>query len=206
MPLPPPLSLDHLDRDGVRPRMLKLWRSELATLEASGSPWDAWPYGAYLTASGWERYLDSMPVALAEKDMAWLAAEMSDQTFWLTHHVYYRRGRAVRRSVPQPSALVALTYGEFNTAYVRAVATVAQNEGIETCIIYRAAPASVPRDSCTYMEDVSISISAILDGHRAYLQDVGQSEISVPAGPNCHHSIRITAWSAETVPAAESSE
>jgi hypothetical protein len=185
--------------------MLELWGAELAALEASTAPRDAWPYGAYLSASGWERYLDSMPVALAEQGMAWLAAEMSDQKFWLTHHIYHRRGRAVRAGVPQPSALVALTYGEFNTAYVRAVATLAQSEGIETCVIYRGAPASVPRDSCTYMEDVSISISAILDGHRAYLQDVGQSEISVPAGPNCHHSIRIPAWNADAVPAAESS-
>jgi hypothetical protein len=81
------------------------------------------------------------------------------------------------------------------TAYVRSVATLAQMEGIGTCVIYRAALAGVPRDSCTYMEDVTITCAAILEGHRAYDRaHQGRAEISIPAGPNCHHSVRIPTW------------
>jgi hypothetical protein len=193
--LPPQLSLDHLERDGVRPKMLEQWGEELASLEASSAPRHTWPFGAYLTPAGWDHYLDVMPIALTEHDMAWLAAEMSDQRYWLTHHTYVNsRGRHITARVPR-NALATLAYGEFNTTYVRAVATLARDAGVATCIIYRAAPAWAPRDSCSYMEGAAVSVSAVLDGHRAYMRAAGQSEISVPAGPNCHHSIQIAEWS-----------
>ena len=176
----------------MRQTMVDLWAQEQVHLEAD-LPRDKWPFGRHLTTEGWTAFLAAMPSALAGHDMVWLAERMNAHALWETYYLQHRRTGTVRARVGQPNALIMLTYGEFNTAYVRAVATTALQEGISTSVIYRAAPAGYPRDTCTYMEGAQIACTAILSGHRAY--HTGElAEISIPAGPNCHHSILVPTW------------
>jgi hypothetical protein len=189
----PALQLDHLDRPGVRDRMITNWTHEIDELERR-LPRAKWPFGSDLNASGWERFLVSMPTALAERDMTWLADQMNDPKLWHSTRLQIsKKGRpyAVRLNIPTLAAVLA--HGEFNIAYTRAVAELALDEGVPICEVYRAGHAVVPRWSCTCIEGPGVSCAAVLEGQRAYFS--GRfAEVTIPAGPNCHHSIRIDAW------------
>ena len=188
----PPLQLDHLDYPGVRERMVADWTLEVEDLERR-LPRERWPFGRGLTAAGWDHYLASMPVALREKDMAWLAATMNDRSLWMAYGNRMRKGHMEQYRVNIPDAAVKLAHGEYSIAYTRAVAGLAIEGGIPTCEVYRAGYAANPRWACTCLEGPGVSCTAVLEGHRSYFTGL-YSEVAIPAGPHCHHSIRIREW------------
>jgi len=189
----PALQLDHLEYSGVRERMLKEWTREVGDLERR-LPRANWPFGADLNSSGWPRFLESIPVALSERDMTWLAVQMNASKLWdPTRMQISKKGKPYPVRINIPALAITLSYGEFNIAYTRAVAGMALEQGIPTCEVYRAGATAVPRWACTCLEGPGVSCAAVLEGERAYF--TGRfAEISIPAGPNCHHSIRIREW------------
>jgi hypothetical protein len=191
--LHPPLRLDHLEREGVRTRMVADWAEEVEDLVKAQVPKAQWPYGRDLTATGWDQFLEAMPVALGEREMGWLAMTMNDRQLWNQTRMQMRRSEPYPLTINIPDATVKLCYTEFSTAYTRAVAGLALEEGIATCEVYRAGDATKPRRSCTHLEGPGISCGAILEGHRRYHDR--SAEIAIPAGAHCHHSIRIREWS-----------
>ena len=88
---------------------------------------------AEASAAGWDHYLASMPVALREKDMAWLAATMNDRSLWIAYGNRMRKGHMEQYRVNIPDAAVKLAHGEYSIAYTRAVAGLAIEGGIPTC-------------------------------------------------------------------------
>jgi hypothetical protein len=156
-------------------------------------PRDRWPFGRELTAAGWNLFLASMPVALREKDITWLANTMTDDRLWVPFANRSRNGRPYQTRVNIADAALKLALGEFNIAYTKAVASMALEAGIPTCEIYRAGYAAQPRASCMCLEGPGISCRAVLEGHRAYMSGP-PAEFSIPAGPHCHHAIRIQQW------------
>lgn len=189
--LHPALQLDHLDREGVRARMLTDWTDEIEDLERR-LPRARWPFGRDLTAAGWRRFLEAMPIALREMDMAWLAKTMNDRRLCNRERMQTRNGRTYPVIINVSDAAVKLAYTEFNTAYTMAVAGLALEQGIAACEVYRAGDAAKPRRSCMHLEGPGISCRAILEGHRRY--DDPSAEVVIPAGAHCHHSIRIREW------------
>lgn len=197
----PPLRLYHLERDGVRARMLADWAEEVEDLVKGRVPKAEWPYGRDLTAAGWDHFLEAMPVALGERDMGWLATTMNDRRLWNPTRMQMRKSGPYPLTINIPDATVRLCYTEYSTAYTMAVAGLALEQGIATCEVYRAGDAAKPRRSCTHLEGPGISCRAILDGHRRYHDP--SAEIVIPAGAHCHHSIRIRDWlTVENVPVA----
>jgi hypothetical protein len=188
----PALSLHHLNHPNLRDRMLFAWTAETTDF-ADRFPRDRWPFGHGLSGAGWSAFLEAMPVALRQDDMAWLANEMSDRRFWMPYTIRIRGGRPHHARVNIPDASVRLAHGEFNITYVSAVATLALEAGIPVCEVYRAGFAVRPRWSCTCLEGPGVSCRAVLDGHRSYMNNTS-AEVSIPAGPHCHHSIRVTQW------------
>lgn len=176
----------HLDDADVRDLMTALWLDEAADLEANWSR-DAC-YGKQLTVSGWAAFLALMPEALFEHDDEWLQSQLDVPEFWQPHLL--RRGKIVQYD--QADAIQKLAIGEFNTAYVRGLASALQARGEELCQVFRADQAYVPRSECSAWEGQEFPLSLVLAGHRVrYHPPPGERRaFSVPSGPNCHHSIR----------------
>lgn len=166
--------------------MRTLWLEEFADLETNWTV-DAC-YGKQLTPVGWDAFRDAMPQALEAHDDEWLRSQMGNHSYWEDYLL--RRGKPVDYN--KPDAVQKLTFGEFNIAYIRGLATVLQTRGQEMCVIYRADDAYVPRSECSAWEDQEILVSDVLAGHRVrYHPPPGDRRaFSVPSGPNCHHSIR----------------
>jgi hypothetical protein len=99
-----------------------------------------------------------------------------------------RRGA---RKVPFDAAR-QLAITEFGTFYVRGLARRLLDEGDTHCQVYRAAPAREPRGECGHLEEHVLPLELIYSGHRAhYWPPPGNANVlSIPVGPNCHHSIR----------------
>jgi hypothetical protein len=191
----PALQLEHLEREGVRARMVADWTREVEDLRAR-LPRGRWPSGRDLKAAGWDRFLEAMPVALSEMDMERLANTMNEGRLWNPFRTQTRNGRPYQARLNVADSAVKLAHYEFSSAYTMAVAGLALEEGIATCEVYRAGFAANPRASCACLEGPGISCRAVLEGHRAYTRDAF-AEVAVPAGPHSHHSIRIREWSHE---------
>lgn len=190
-----PLQLAHLDHPRVRQTMSALWLEELETLKPL--PTGRWPYGRRLSRAGWAAYPSLVSEALENHDIGWLAMKLRAQHHWVRRDVQHRRTGPVQITVNPEDEAAKLAYGEFNTAYVRGVLTVAIEEGITVCTIVRAGRAAVPRWECSCMEGAVVSCEAILAGHRAYAKGQAQgSEISIPSAPNCHHTVYVPQWAA----------
>ena len=124
----PALRLDHLEHPGVRDRMLAEWTQEIADLERR-LPRGKWPFGSDLNAAGWTASLKSMPVALVQHDMAWLASVMNDPRLWRPARIQMRRGHPIQVRINIPDAAVKLAHCEYDMAYTRAVAGLALDKG-----------------------------------------------------------------------------
>lgn len=88
---------------------------------------------------------------------------------------------------------LALT--EFSVWYTAGLAHRLRAEGEDTCRVYRASDPMRAKGSCSRHEDAELSVDDIIYGHRrSYHADpIDRKAISIPAHPNCHHSIqRIT--------------
>jgi hypothetical protein len=182
----------HLGDTDVRHRMVGLWTEEVAHLSSSYSRGD-WPYGKLLTEDGFQTFLATMPNALGAHDDDWLEQTISPPRFWLPHQLRSKpKGGFTTVDYDQPEAAHRLAMGEFNTAYVRGLASALESRGETHCVIYRAGTAVEPRAAyCTALEGSQAPISQLLQDHRANYWPVRNADARpIPSGPNCHHSIR----------------
>jgi hypothetical protein len=99
--------------------------------------------------------------------------------------------RFVRRQDPSVAAAVLGTT-EFNTWYVRGLARRLMTEGEDHCQVYRAAAPIGEPGSCSRLEGFVLPVVEIYNGHRAkyWPEPVNPYAVSIPAHPNCHHTIR----------------
>ncbi len=121
-----------------------------------------------------------------------LGAALSDAGFWNSSRSYVRRGKTVTARVDPSVTAKRLALTEFNTYYVSGLAHRLLAEGEAACIVYRAANPETEPASCSEHEGQRYSLTDIIAGHRAnYWPEPGDpTALSIPAGPNCHHSIR----------------
>jgi hypothetical protein len=194
----PPLSLAHVDHPGVRARMLDGWSQEFA--QRVQLPAIQRGFGRHLTAAGWGAYPVLFEDAVREHDMNWLAHQLNHRAYWVAHASHRTRGRIVSVTVNPADESAKLAHTEFNIAYVTAVLTLASEEGITMCTIVRAGRAAEPRSVCTRMEGAQVSSDVVLAGHRAFDGSHRGSELSIPSGANCHHTVLIPAWIASADP------
>lgn len=188
------LTYHHLGDEEVRQQMAALWRAEGAEL-ARSYPRDKWPYGKLLSDEGWEAYGKIMPTALLEFDDTWLESQMASGQYWLEKLPRRKpKGGVTLVEYDKADAIRRLAVGEFNTAYVRALATVLLGRGATRCMVYRAGPAVEQRLAyCTGLEGSELPLQQVLNAHRAYFPERRPSAQPIPSGPHCHHSIRAVA-------------
>lgn len=186
------LLLHHLDDDDVRQVQTEHWQTEFANL-CGRYGLDQRPYGKLLTPAGWDALARVMPEALSLHTDDWLAEQMSDLSYWKP--TYMRRNRSGTYSdvnYNKPDAIRRLALTEFNTAYVQAVAMVGLQRGFTTGELYRAGDAAERRARCVDMEGQQVPLRGLLDDFRCYFPGPSSpTALPVPAGPNCHHSVRL---------------
>ena len=87
-----------------------------------------------------------------------------------------------------------LALSEFLIWYTRGLAARLIDEGVAECVVYRAGDALEERAACTALEGQTVSVQDIYDGHRAgyHNKHPRPGAISIPSGPNCHHTITRT--------------
>jgi hypothetical protein len=188
------LTFHHLDDIDVRSTMVDQWNAEHVVICRDFGPRDR-PYGKLLTESGWAAVAVAMPTALASKTDDWLQNEMSSTDYWVQS--YQRRNRSGTWSdvnYDKEDAVRRFALTEFNTAYVQAVATVGLNRGHSVGTIYRAGTAEEKRSRCTEAEG-PVSLTKLIDDFRCYFPGPpAASAMSVPNGPNCHHSVLVAGF------------
>lgn len=183
----------HLQDSEVRDAMVAHWLAEYRVLSDEGSLDQC--YGKQLTPTGWSVLETAMPEALRSHDDDWLVAEMSSPEYWMSSSPRRTKSGVTMVSYNKRDALERLVFGEFNIAYIRGLAYVLVSRGESGCLIYRANPAYEPRGECSTWEGQQFPLSDVISGHRAryYPPPGDRTRWSVPAGPNCHHSIRSVA-------------
>lgn len=160
--------------------------NEFEKEETSGNPY----LSAWLSDQGRAAFPIEMKKAIISGNEATLSQALNQSQYWLAYRIT-RTGR--RTSLPTGTpATVAMN--EFNVWYTRGFSRRLIEEGVDTCKIYRAEQANVPRCECSKLEGKKVSVKEVYDGHRArYHPEPGDSlAFSIPSGPNCHHSIRRT--------------
>lgn len=145
-----------------------------------------------LTAEGLAAYPDILRRAIIKGNEVTFGEELTRQDYWMQQQTYNTRNGPRRRRVNYTDAARRLAVTEFNTWYVRGLARRLIDEGITECEVYRAEIAREPRGECQVHEGAHYSVQEIYDGHRArYWPQPGNPEaLSIPVGPNCHHTIR----------------
>jgi len=154
---------------------------------------DGSPYRSFrLCPEGSAAFPDVMREAIRNGNDVTLAASLCAPSLWLPGESYIKNGIARTRRINPAKAAEALAITEFNTWYVRGLARRLLEEGEETCEVYRADTAWSPRYECLQHEGQCYPVRTIYDGHRArYWPEPGNpSALSIPVGPNCHHTIR----------------
>ena len=182
----------HLEDPEVRESMVALWNAENAELLAGGNRGEC--YGQDLVDAGWEQWEKAMPAALAEHDEEWLTHQMLDPSYWRSHRPrILKSGRVSQQAVSPRWVAPFLSRNEFNIAYIHGLSATLLQRGQGECEVYRADSAYEPRGECSAWEGQRFSTQEIFDGHRARYwppEAAVPSVLSVPSGPNCHHSIR----------------
>lgn len=146
-----------------------------------------------LTQVGLARWSDLMRQAITDPNgtEVTLADALNRPEYWHATESYVRSGITRQRNVnvAQASDLLAIT--EFNTWYVAGLAARLQDEGETHCRVYRAAPPKGAPAACSDHEDQIYPLIEIIAGHRITYWPVpnAQGGLSIPAGPNCHHTI-----------------
>ena len=121
-----------------------------------------------------------------------LKEELSDKSFWKESGIRNRAGKEYTYRINPVNSAERLALTEFNTWYVKGLATRLLDEGESKCSIYRADTAVEPRCECTKWEDMQFDLKTIIEGHRKryHGSNIDKSAMSIPSGPNCHHTIR----------------
>lgn len=175
--------MDYEELDGpTRECMLKEFKGELgASLYRPRT----------LSDEGWREFPRIMEQAIRSGDDVTLALALNRPGLFKDTQRRTKSGATrVRTNPEKASKTLALT--EFNTWYVRGLCRRLMDEGVESCEVYRADPAANPRCECTGWEGSVFSVRDVYNGHRARYHGAGASPkaLSIPSGPNCHHSIR----------------
>jgi hypothetical protein len=185
------LLLHHLDDRDVRQTMVRQWSEEHEHM-CSTFPPDARAYGKLFTPAGWNALADVMPAALADHDDDWLQRSLDVPGYWVD--MYTRRSRSgdTQFANNKADAIRRFGIGEFNTAYVRALATVGLSRGLTEGTVYRAGTAAEPRQRCSELEGQPVSLQCLIDDHRCYFPQPREPvAVPIPFGPNCHHSVTL---------------
>lgn len=144
-----------------------------------------------LNSSGLAVFPDLMRQAIERGSIASLAASLSDASYWKPTRTYYRQGKHITQRIDSIIAAQELAHSEFTTWYTRGVARKLMEEGMTRCQVYRADPAVPPKCECTSLEENTVSLDEIYNGHRAKYFPVANPEaFSIPSSPFCHHTIR----------------
>ncbi len=156
--------------------------------EEAGNPYRS----AVLSPGGREAFPKAMGEAITGGNEETLAQALSNPTFWKPTESRHRKGVPYEASVNPVVAAERLARTEFNTCYVRGFARRMMEEQEKFCQVYRAAPAWEPRAECLTHENQVYPVKDIYEGHRArYWPPPGNpNALSIPVGPNCHHTIR----------------
>lgn len=156
--------------------------------EESGTPYRS----PRLSPRGRQAFPMLMEEAILSGNEETLARTLSNPSHWNPYETYVREGVTRQRKVTPGKAAESLAITEFNTWYVRGLAKRLLEEGEHVCQVYRAAPAWEPRGECLKHDRQIYSLQEVYDGHRArYWPEPGNPKVvSIPVGPNCHHTIR----------------
>jgi len=123
-----------------------------------------------------------------------LEKDLTDSLLWneVTKPIKSKTGKVFTKKINPATEAKRFAQTEFNTWYVRGLAKRLLEEGVESCQVYRAAPAINPRVECCGYENQIFSVKDVYNGHRKrYWPKPGAPRaLSIPIGPNCHHSIR----------------
>lgn len=163
--------------------------SEFDDEQRSGSPF----VGSNLSSAGREVFAQLVRAALEDGSDDTLIAAFGRPDLWASHSIVRRKDGSSgerRINVGQQARLLGLS--EFNTWYVRGLASRLLDEGVPYCEIYRAQdPIRSPSQECLAQEGQRVPVRHVYDGHRARYWPRGDpSAFSVPIVPNCHHTIR----------------
>ena len=150
------------------------------------------PYrGRNLSRRGLEVFPGLMHDAILLGNDETFAASLKNPEYWLSSGTTRRGGVVRQRSIDYNDEADRLGLGEFNTWYVRGLAKRLMNEGERECQIYRAAYPKTGLSNCPLQEGAIVALDLVYKGHRAkYWPCPNPTAFSIPAGPNCHHTIR----------------
>jgi hypothetical protein len=163
----------------VRARM----RSEYEAEVDSGHPFES----SVMSREGLDAYPELLRAALAAGNETTLTVALSDPRYW--------KATNARSATVNPEASAsALALTEFNTWYVAGLAAVLRAEGATHCEVYRAEDPNGEEGTCKAHEEQIYPLADVIAGHRIqYWPRTGlpvRGAFSVPAGTNCHHTIR----------------
>ena len=156
--------------------------SEFEVEQSGGNPY----CGSTLSEIGLVEFPGLMRRAIASGNEQTLINSLLDSAYWKPVD---RRGYRIGVT---PNAK-RLGLSEFNTWYVRGLAKRLMDEGVIHCQVYRAAmPEGQESPECGIHEGQIYIVQDIYRGHRARYWPVqgNRSALSIPVGPNCHHTIR----------------
>lgn len=151
------------------------------------------PYvGRGLSQSGIEAFRRLMRNAIIDGDEETLSASVVRAEYWMPTETYVLKGITRERRVNVAQATERLCLSEFNTWYVRGLATRLISESVTHCQAYRAANPKWEPGDCAAHEGQIYTAERIYDGHRRrYWPEPGDEiAVSIPFGPGCHHTIR----------------
>jgi hypothetical protein len=169
--------------DGTRSWMLKEFQKE----EGNGSPYRS----KDMSEHGKSEFPKIMEKAIKTGNEVTLGQELPKASFWLSVSNRYRNGKWIRVTINPRAWAERLALTEFNTWYVRGLSRKLIEEGVEHCEVYRAEPTWDPRPECQDHDRKQFKVLDIYNGHRArYWPTANSMALSVPIGPNCHHTIR----------------
>jgi len=146
-----------------------------------------------LTPQGEAAFIGIMEEHLAAGNEATLTAALSPPRYWVETGTRYTRHGPVSYFLPAAERARVFGLTEFNTWYVRGFCRSLMEEGVTECEVYRAENAYEPRGECLQIEGLVLSVEDVYHGHRVRYYPEERKDpaaLSIPVGPNCHHSIR----------------
>lgn len=146
-----------------------------------------------LTVVGDSLFCTIMEEHLSKGDDVGLHIALSPPRYWVERGTRNTKNGPVSYFLSADVRAKTFAITDFNTWYVRGLCKVLLEEGVTDCELYRAEDAYMPRGECSFLEGRTLSVLQFYQGHRArYHPDdtKNPSTLSVPFGPNCHHSIR----------------
>lgn len=189
------LDLPELD-ETTRPYMLREFRSEQSHTTLL-------PYRPRGYIGTEEFFLQTMEEALSNGNEVTLMEDLTDPRLWDELSIRPGKRRMVEYRDPYDVQAKRFALTDFNTWYVRGLAARWIDEAVEMCEIFRAEAAYQPRNECGRLEGVQLSVAEVYAGHRIryHAEIVDRRALSVPLGPNCHHSVRRISILSHSAPA-----